>query len=117
MRADPRYASYATPELVARNRRLVARFDGISLALCEGLDFAHAHEGVPTADGETTITVTPAGTDPNKYTVDPWPFRSDSVTLVYEGRRLEHKFSVEQAMRDALARARWLTLTARLRPA
>jgi hypothetical protein len=117
MRADPRYAAYATPEVVARNRRLVARSDGISLAVCEGLDFEHDHEGVPTADGETNITVTPTGTDPNEYAVDPWPFRGDAVTVVYEGRRLERRFSDEQAMRDALSRARWLTLTTRLRPA
>src|SRR5438270_2151268 len=50
---DPHYAPYAAPDVVARNRRLVARFDGISLALCHALDFEHAHEEVPTADGET----------------------------------------------------------------
>ena len=59
LRADLYYAPYAAPEMVARNRRLVARFDGISLALCHALDFEHAHTGVPTADAETTITVTP----------------------------------------------------------
>jgi hypothetical protein len=40
-----------------------------------------------------------------------------AVTVVYEGRRLERRFSDEQAMCDALSRARWLTLTTRLRPA
>src|SRR5438477_2866327 len=93
LRADLYYAPYAAPEMVARNRRLVARFDGISLALCHALDFEHAHTGVPTADAETTITVTPVATDPSEYAVDPWPFREDEVTLVYEGRRLEHRFT------------------------
>lgn len=117
LRADPRYAPYAAPGVVARNRRLVARFDGISLALCHGLRFEHAHEGVPTAEGETTLTATPVGGDPTGYVVDPWPFRDEAVELVYEGRRLAGRFTDEQAMRDALRRAPWLTLTTRLRPA
>jgi hypothetical protein len=95
----------------------VARFDGISLALCQGLRFEHAHEGVPTADGETTITATPVPGATNEYAIDPWPFRDDAVTLVYEGRRLEGTFADEQAMREALERAPWVTLTTRLRPA
>src|SRR5919197_1987969 len=46
LRADPRYAPYASPQVVARNRRLVARYDGISLALCHALRFEDVHEGV-----------------------------------------------------------------------
>lgn len=117
LRADPRYAPYAAPDDIARNRRLVARFDGISLALCHGLRFEHAHEGVPTADGETTVTATPVDGNSSEYFIDPWPFRDGAVTLVYEGRRLTERFTDEGAMHDALRRARWLTLTTRLRPA
>jgi len=58
-----------------------------------------------------TITVTPACADPIEYAVEPWPFRGDAVTAVYEGRRLEHRFLDEQAMRDALSRARWTVAT------
>jgi hypothetical protein len=117
LHADPRYAPHAAPEVVARNRRLVARFDGISLALCHGLRFEHVHEGVPTADGETTITATPVSGGVGEYVIDPWPFRDEELTLVYEGRRLEGTFTDEAAMRDALRRAPWVTLTTRLRPA
>jgi hypothetical protein len=60
------------------NRRLVARFDGISLALCHALRFEHAHEGVPTADGEVTIVVSPVGGDGREYVVDPWPSRDEA---------------------------------------
>jgi hypothetical protein len=95
----------------------VARYDGISLALCHALRFEHVHEGVPTAEGETTITATPVAGAPDEYALEPWPFRDDTVTLVYEGRRLEGTFTDEDAMRDALRRAPWVTLTTRLRPA
>lgn len=115
LRADRRYAPYAAADVVARNRRLVARFDGISLALCHALRSEHAHERVPTADGETTITATPVG-DPSEYVIDPWPFRDEAVTLVYEGRRLAGRFVEEETMRAALRRAPWLTLITRLRP-
>ncbi len=116
LRADTTYAPYATAEVVARNRRLVARFDGISLAVCHALPFEHAHEGVPTADGETTITATPVDGDPSEYVIDPWPYRDETVTLVYEGRRLAGRFAEEETMRAALRRAPWLTLSTRLRP-
>jgi hypothetical protein len=113
LRADARYAAYASPEVVARNRRLVARFDGISLALCHALDFEHVHEGVPTADGETTLVVTPLARD--EYAVEPWPFRNEGVAVVYEGRRVTDTFADEQAMRVGLRHAPWVTLTTRLR--
>jgi Protein of unknown function (DUF3891) len=116
LRADPHYAPHVAPEVVARNRRLVARWDGISLAVCQGLDFVHVHEGVPSEDGETTITATPVDGDRREYVLDPWPFRAESVTLVYDGRRLDERFADEEAMRDALRKAPGLTLTTRLRP-
>ena len=117
LRADSQYAPSAAPDVVARNRRLVARFDGISLALCHALRVEHTHEGVPTANGETTITATPVDGDASEYVIDPWPFRDEAVTLVYEGRRLAGRFAEEETMRAALRRAPWLTLTTRLRPA
>ena len=116
LRGDRHYAPYVVPEVLARNRRLVARWDGISLALCHGLRFEHAHEGVPSADGEVTITVMPAAEDGTEYIVDPWPFAGEALTLLYEGRRLEGAFTDEETMRAALARAPWLVLETRLRP-
>ncbi len=84
--------------------------------LCHGLRFEHAHEGVPTADGETTIAATPVEGEPDTYVIDPWPFRDETISLVYEGRRLAGRFGDERAMHSALERAPWLTLTTRLGP-
>jgi len=85
--------------------------------MCHALRVEHTHEGVPTANGETTITATPVDGDASEYVIDPWPFRDEAVTLVYEGRRLAGRFAEEETMRAALRRAPWLTLTTRLRPA
>ena len=117
LRADPRYAPLATPEVVARNRRLVAVWDSISLAVCGGLAAERTISGVPTADGETTLTLAPADGDPTQVVVDPWPFSRESVTLVCEGRRLPETFADEAMMRAALARAPWLTIATALRQA
>ncbi len=109
LRREPRYAAATTPEMIARNRRLVAVWDALSLALCMGLRAARTFERVPTADGETTLTLTPARGN-GGITVAPWPFAAREVTLAVEGRRLGDTFDDEEAMRDALGRASWVTL-------
>jgi hypothetical protein len=116
LRAEPAYAPHATPEAIARNRRLVAVWDGLSLALCHGLREPREFRDVPTTDGATALTLTPAGDDSTTVTVDPWPFRDDAVTLICEGRRLPETFADEQEMRAALARAPWVRITVRLQP-
>ena len=117
LRADPHYAPFATPEVIGRNRRLVAVWDGMSLALCGGLRAERSLAGVPTAGGETALTLRPVAGDPTQVVVDPWPFSRESVTLVCEGRRLPETFAAEATMRAALARAPWLTIVSTLRPA
>jgi hypothetical protein len=116
LRADPHYAPYATPAIMARNRRLVGVWDHLSLALCMGLRHERTVGNVPTAGGVTTLTLAPIDGDPTRVTVTPWPFRQASVTLTGEGRRLPETFTDEATMRAALARAPWVTLTMRLSP-
>ncbi|MFN8476172.1 MAG: DUF3891 family protein [Anaerolineae bacterium] len=111
---EPRYAGAVTAEVVARNRRLVAVWDALSLALCMGLRAERVFERVPSVDGETTLTLTPV--DRGSVAVAPWPFAAGEITLTVEGRRLPGTFADEDAMRDALARASWVTLDYRLRP-
>jgi hypothetical protein len=72
-----------------RDQQLLWRWDSMSLGLC--LDWDGAHEP------------------------DPWPFAADEVTLHCDGRRLEGRFTDEQAMREALAAAPWQTLSFELR--
>lgn len=114
LRADPAYAPHATPEAIARNRRLVAVWDALSLALCMGLRGERTFPGVPAATGAETLTLAPVGDDPTRVAVDPWPFGADAVRLVCEGRRLPESFDDDESMRAALARAPWVTIETHL---
>lgn len=109
---DPYYAPYATPEVIRRNRSLVAIWDLLSLALCHGLRSEQQFTQIPTASGETTLTLTPVNDNPTQVKVAPWPFQQSSVKLVFEGRMLApEKFTDETAMRAALENADWVSIT------
>ena len=97
----------ADPAQVRRNQRLIWTWDSLSLALL--LDWPpYELEGVPTADGEVTVTV-------RDGTVDPWPFAVPEVTVRCEGRRLAGPYEDEATMRAALARAPLETIAVTLR--
>jgi len=113
---DPAYQSYVTPEAIVHNQRLVATLDALSLFICMGVTAQKQLEQVPSATGEMTLTLTPINDDPTQLWVEPWCFHSDPVTVVFEGRILKEKANDEQMMRDRLANAPWVTLTATLRP-
>lgn len=113
---DPAYESYVTPEAIAHNQRLVATLDALSLAICMGVTAQKQFEQVPSATGETTLTLMPINDDPTQLWVEPWCFQSDPVTVVFEGRILTQKANDEQTMHEQLAIAPWVTLTATLRP-
>jgi Protein of unknown function (DUF3891) len=106
LRADPSTAAAAADEIVRRNQRLVWTWDSLSLGLL--LDWAPFElTAVPTAAGDADIAV-------RDGTLDPWPFREDRVSVRCEGRRLAGRFDDEDAMREALAAAPWVTLDIRV---
>ncbi|MBD2256075.1 DUF3891 family protein [Pseudanabaena sp. FACHB-2040] len=113
---NPAYASYVTPKAITRNQRLVATLDALSLTICMGLTQQRQFEQVPTATGETTLTLMPIDHDLTRISVEPWCFQPREVTVVFEGRILEEKFTDELTMRDRLGQAPWVTLTATLYP-
>ncbi len=117
LQSDPHYESYATPTAIALNRQLVATWDTLSLMLCMGVHSPRQVEQVPTATGETNLVLAPIDADPTRITVAPWAFWSDSVTLVFEGRVLRQPFVSEEAMREVLRTADWVTITTTLTPA
>ncbi len=116
LRNDPDYAPYTTPEAIARNQQLVAIWDGLSLILCMRLLKERLVEKVPTANGETTLKLTPLNGDPTRVSVSPWPFAKETVTLVCEGRYLSETFADEETMRNAIAIAPWATIKTSLSP-
>jgi len=105
-----------TPEVIKRNQKLVATWDALSLILCQNVSGEQQVEQVPTADGETVLTLTHVHDDPHQIILSPWPFQESEVTLVYEGRLLRETFTDEMEMREALRRDRGLTLTTILTP-
>ena len=88
------------PAEVARNQRLIAALDALSLALCHGR--GATLEGVPGAGGPVTVRVQPGGPDAaarddravppgtatTAFTLAPWPFAAASLAVGCEARRL-----------------------------
>lgn len=116
LRSDPYYTSYASDEIVARNRRLIGIWDALSLAICFGRTSPQSWDQVPTARGTTTLSYSARGDDSATLFLSPWPFHRQSVTLVYEGRYLTETFSDEMLMREYLSLAPWVTLQTTLFP-
>lgn len=116
LQADPYYRLHAHPDTIARNRQLVATWDWLSLMLCMGVKEARPVERVPATTAEVTLTLQPIDIDLTQITVDPWPFRSASVSLILEGQVLSQPFTEEAAMRQALTQADWVTLPITLLP-
>lgn len=108
LRDDPAYARHASPEAVARNRDLLFAWDGLSLALLHGVTEERAVAG---------HTLAAVAADPGRVTLSPWPFRTETVSLVCEGRRLRGPYADERGLRRSLEAAPWRTLTVRLEPA
>jgi Protein of unknown function (DUF3891) len=102
LQARLRASLAADEDEVRRNQRLVWTWDSLSLGLL--LDWAPFElSAVPATDGDTDIKV-------RTGTLDPWPFNAPELTLRCEGRRLTGRFDDEDAMREALTNAPWVTL-------
>ena len=46
----------------------------------------------------------------------PWPFAAERVACGTEGRLLQERFSEQECLREAMARAPWVDLCYELRP-
>jgi hypothetical protein len=99
-------------EELERNRRLVRTWDGLSHDLL--LELApRVRSGVPSGAGLVDVSVGRSG---GVHTLEPWPFRDETVVVRTEGRLLRGTFADEEAMRQALAGAPWVELAYELRP-
>jgi hypothetical protein len=117
LKEDPAYSPHVTPEAIARNRQLVATVDALSLAICIGVTSEKTIDRVPTATGETRLTLRAIDGDPNSLSIDPWCFRDEGVNVAIEGRILQEKADNESEMRQKLDNAPWINLAVALRPA
>lgn len=96
-----------TPECRERNSLLIWTWDYLSLALC--LDWAPATaKQAPLREGQTDLELRATGR--HTFTLQPWPFQTDTVRVRCEGRRLPERFRNESEMLRGLASASIETL-------
>lgn len=117
LQSDPTTAELASDQQIDRNRRLIGLWDGISLNLCHGLTEEQSYGPIPAAEGDIELTLRPLDDAGSRVEVDPWPFKSDQVTVACHARRLTDRFDSQDAMRQALATAPWQQIKIQLQPA
>jgi hypothetical protein len=126
LRSDQRLGRFCDPAIIERNRRLVRTADRMSLAICTGMqDLAvrteDPHIGVvkqvPTANGETDISLRVTDGDLVKVGVSPWPFAAAQVQVACEGILLpSRKFGDAADLQVGLRDAMRVVLAAELTP-
>lgn len=112
---DPELRRCLAPEAIDHNRRLIALWDAMSLAICiprlpnqltdtpagePAIALEMRRAGGGAAGGER-----PSGGGGARVEVEPWPFAADAVEIAFEGRRLERRFEREEEMHRSLRRA------------
>ena len=121
LRADPKIAEQASPETIEHNRLLIAALDRMSLEICCGVKKEIKIPNVPTVGaGVTELRMQPRageGLVLDDLVVDPWPFRTASVAVRTEGKRLRGWFATEADLHRALDVAESVLITAVLRRA
>jgi hypothetical protein len=104
---DQYHSRFNEPAMIARNSRLIAVWDAMSLMLCGGFPATREVTNVPAKDASTTIKLIPVNATPGSIVVDPWPFAGESLLLTVTGRWLSDTFSEQAEMRAALEVAPW----------
>lgn len=112
----PSFAPFIAPDIVARNRRLVAVWDAMSLLLCGGITDARDFSNVPAAGEPTAIRFERLAGDRERLSVNPWPFNAVSVNLACAGRWIDSTFTDQDAMQAAINHAHWRRLEFELVP-
>jgi len=111
MRADPKLAEHASPDTIEHNRLLIAARDRMSLEICRGVKREVKIPNVPTAGaGTTELRMQPGAGE--GLVLDPLPFRTASVAVRAEGKRLRGRFSTKADLHRALDEAETALVTA-----
>jgi len=102
----------ASAEELAGHQALLAAWDDLSLSLCQAQP--RPIRGIASAAGPVDLAVANAG---DHHTIDPWPFATDTVSVVGEAVRLTGRHAEAAALHAALACAPRVVLHFTLRPA
>jgi hypothetical protein len=99
---------------LARNQRLLAAWDALSLALCLRWDPYVVDEVPATGDAGTGLRLESSG---ERWRLDPWPFTASELTVRCEGRSLAEAHRTRSELERALAGAPQVALSFTLSPA
>ncbi len=117
LHADHRLAAVTTEDVLERNRLLVAALDWMSLQICWGVSQEARLAEVPVAGEERAeLVLRPCNDAGQSVAIDPWPFDGERLEVRAEGRRLQGRFSSDEDMRSALARAESVLIVTTLVP-
>ncbi len=111
LRADPEYGGQASAENIARNQRLIAALDWISLAICWGVESDQEIPDVP-AEGEDKTELRLHFLDRQNLVLDPWPFHKPSIAVHAEGKRLRGRCSTQEELQQVLNEAQPVRVSA-----
>jgi hypothetical protein len=115
LRKDSHYAHYTTPEILKRNRKLIATWDWMSLLAGMALAKSIKIEDVPANQRSVTIQLQWLR-NPARIRVTPWPFQPPTLELHIEARPLAPRFKNREALLRHLAIAPVKTLPIVLTP-
>ncbi len=102
--------------VIEENRRLLALWDAMSLAVCMPR-LPERFEDVATLEDTTSVEFAEVGVQGSGeilISVDPWPFHEPEVPLMATGRMLSRPFDDQESMQAALVAAEPQTLAATL---
>jgi hypothetical protein len=100
LEADDRMREFVQPVVLERNQRLIALFDGLSLAICGGPDTSRTFSRTLTVDDPIDVQLTPL---PGGYTLEPWPLRSDELLIRIDARPCNRTFVDRDDLHEWLA--------------
>lgn len=110
---DPEYREAVRLPTFLQSHYLFTIWDRIAVHACYGVPVSawgvpavYHWPRVPTMHGLRDLTITHAA--PDRWTIDPWPFREEELRLRGEGRLLRERFTDQDAMRAALVAAPWV---------
>jgi hypothetical protein len=111
LRNDFYYAPICADEIVRRDQQLVSSWDWMSLLLCMGVREEKTIPEAPSKEGMKSVKMIPLNDQATRVAIHPWPFSSNAVKLICDGRRLLKSYADENEMREGLKAAAPVTLS------
>lgn len=99
---EPAYARAVTPEILECHQKLISAWDWMSLLLLMGFSDRRSVGDVPSWESSLDLTLQ-SNPEMNRVRVAPWPFGSEEIELVCDGKRGDRAFANEEELRRVWA--------------